>query len=29
MRNLWKNLLGWTAPALLAASCGLSHPDSL
>ena len=29
MRNLWKNLLGWMAPALLAASCGLSHPDRL
>lgn len=29
MRNLWKNLLGWIAPAMLAASCGLSHPDRL
>ncbi|WP_307757471.1 transglutaminase domain-containing protein [uncultured Mediterranea sp.] len=29
MRKLWKNLLGWMAPALLAASCGLSHPDRL
>lgn len=29
MKILWKNLLGWTAPVLLAASCGLSHPDRL